>query len=366
MKKTIISLVILFCTTSYLNAQENMDESIFDFTSTIQTKKKEKLNDSPYAVFGDNTTVLKTDHERDLDHSLKIPLIEDDKQVGLFELHFQTKTITIKDIEGNLILNQELSLDQLSRFLSIDPLAEKYYSWSPYVYVMNNPMKYIDPDGCSTWVMQNSDGTYRVVGGDLEDKDYNIYVYNLKDGNLSRGQSIGVTTSTTSFYNDSQDGDGKAFGWMGTINPNDKSGENFFSRIVGNTPSLDEYMPNATKGRTYDFKRTNGTNQEIYSSETDFYRGMPIGSKDGKKVYTSARDIGNMSAGYVAGASGMPWGASRAAFDALQTYQQKVPGMEGRSTQNAEYFGWRLGNANVPAVGKMEYFKKAIKGFLGF
>ena len=27
----------------------------------------------------------------------------------------------------------------------MDPLAEKLYSWSPYVYVMNNPMNFIDP-----------------------------------------------------------------------------------------------------------------------------------------------------------------------------------------------------------------------------
>ncbi len=30
---------------------------------------------------------------------------------------------------------------------SVDPLAEKYYSVSPYVYCMNNPVKYIDSDG---------------------------------------------------------------------------------------------------------------------------------------------------------------------------------------------------------------------------
>ncbi|MDU1893131.1 MAG: hypothetical protein E6767_20835, partial [Dysgonomonas sp.] len=33
------------------------------------------------------------------------------------------------------------------RFTTVDPLAEKYYSWSPYTYVMNNPLKYIDPTG---------------------------------------------------------------------------------------------------------------------------------------------------------------------------------------------------------------------------
>ncbi|QIK56192.1 hypothetical protein G7051_03100 [Dysgonomonas sp. HDW5B] len=34
-----------------------------------------------------------------------------------------------------------------NRFTTMDPHSENYYSWSPYVYVGNNPMKYIDPDG---------------------------------------------------------------------------------------------------------------------------------------------------------------------------------------------------------------------------
>lgn len=33
------------------------------------------------------------------------------------------------------------------RFTTVDPMAEKYYSWSPYVYCLNNPIKNIDPDG---------------------------------------------------------------------------------------------------------------------------------------------------------------------------------------------------------------------------
>ncbi|SHF03444.1 RHS repeat domain-containing protein [Dysgonomonas macrotermitis] len=33
------------------------------------------------------------------------------------------------------------------RFTSVDPMAEKYYSWSPYAYVGNNPMRFIDPTG---------------------------------------------------------------------------------------------------------------------------------------------------------------------------------------------------------------------------
>lgn len=35
----------------------------------------------------------------------------------------------------------------LGRFTTIDPMAESYYSWGPYVYCGNNPLKYIDPTG---------------------------------------------------------------------------------------------------------------------------------------------------------------------------------------------------------------------------
>jgi hypothetical protein len=39
--------------------------------------------------------------------------------------------------------------DVPSRWLSIDPLAHKFAAWSPYNFVMNNPVVMTDPDGCA-------------------------------------------------------------------------------------------------------------------------------------------------------------------------------------------------------------------------
>ena len=39
----------------------------------------------------------------------------------------------------------------LSRWLVPDPMGEKYYDVSPYVYCSGNPLRYIDPDGKDGW-----------------------------------------------------------------------------------------------------------------------------------------------------------------------------------------------------------------------
>lgn len=76
-------------------------------------------------------------------------------------------------------------------------------------------------------------------------------------------------------------------------------------------------MLGARKNERYDFKVTNGTNTKV--ADIDIYRGMLI-FKDvnGTVIYSSARDVGNIMAGFIARKKGLSWGMSRLGFDGYQ------------------------------------------------
>ena len=67
----------------------------------------------------------------------------------------------------------------LPHFTTPDPLSESFYSWSPYVYCLNNPQKYIDPKGSSPFAPGEyyDDLTGEKIGEDGEDDDM-VYIRN--------------------------------------------------------------------------------------------------------------------------------------------------------------------------------------------
>jgi len=66
-------------------------------------------------------------------------------QIGTVLLNTQNSEVIkfLEEESSELSYKEEYS----SRFLTMDPLAEKYPWISPYAYCLNNPIKYIDPDG---------------------------------------------------------------------------------------------------------------------------------------------------------------------------------------------------------------------------
>ena len=55
---------------------------------------------------------------------------------------------------GSRYYNSDLSI-----WLSVDPMAAKYPSLSPYVYCANNPVRLVDPNGEKIWIHDEEGGS---------------------------------------------------------------------------------------------------------------------------------------------------------------------------------------------------------------
>lgn len=138
-------------------------------------------------------------------------------KIGSFFYNVQKKEMTGYIITG--IKNSEATLkpEIISRWLSPDPLAEEFPSWSPYNFVMNNPMRYIDPDGR---MPIDSDGEFinekgKVVGNDGKD-DGKVYV---------------IKTTQTNYDSDAP--------FAGITKSEAKATENFIKENSGNTSAFE-------------------------------------------------------------------------------------------------------------------------------
>ena len=88
-------------------------------------------------------------------------------------------------------------MDTGGRFLSIDPLAEKYYHLSPYAYCAGDPVNLVDPDGRMYGDFVDRKG--RIIGNDGIN-DGKVYVLKISKYDFFRPYESGSDQSWWSLY----------------------------------------------------------------------------------------------------------------------------------------------------------------------
>ena len=177
----------------------------------------------------------------------------------------------------------------IARWTTSDPMSEKYYGISPYVYCLGNPISIIDPNGMDIWTMDEKGNVVWVKESD----DHRLYYMN-NDGLLSDDY---VSVSDRSILDDLTKTEAKVYGGAKVSSHTSKSGINDIFKVF-------KFASDKTKvewavhrnGDTY----TIGTGHNSYSASSweDYTNGKPNATVHSHPGIKAAVDEETFSMGY--------------------------------------------------------------------
>jgi len=115
-------------------------------------------------------------------------------QIGTVLLNTKTNKV-VAFVEEYTVKTSYLA-EFSSRWLSIDPLAAKYPQFSPYVFCMNNPILFVDPDGKE--VVATSPAAMQMILNTLSNEDRSYVQFN-DNGHINRNVLNSANSSSGNF-----------------------------------------------------------------------------------------------------------------------------------------------------------------------
>ncbi len=305
-----IVAVVAFATTAYTSFAQT------PFDSYAPNKKQREMLKLPQATF----EAINTDTTA---------------KIKRMEIDVETLVLSYYDKHNNIIGTAQLKPTDF-KWWSVDPMANKRESLSPYNFVQNNPINRTDPTGALDGTVIDENGY--VVGGKI-DGDRGVYQVNgVTQANFNannmqqykqQGTRVGETLSEFTFVNP------KTGAWLGKVDFTDCAAVNVsnatkalgtFMLTHSTLESFNNYKDNAGNFGTYDIK-TNGLiggrsassqQKDAYAYEASFY---------GDGVIMTRRDQGNFFAGRAASMLGLSEATMLSGFGAFQANGNKISGL---------------------------------------
>jgi len=279
MKKLILLLLILFSVSHSFAQDENLSEK------EKARREKNIQAGNPFKRFGYTPKIATLSKGKYLEfHDLDSVV-----RIGSFTYNVKRKTVVGYTKLDTVHPESTLRPEIISRWFSPDPLSDEFPSWSPYNFVYNNPIMFIDPDGRSAeWIVgkdkninggkatyvKNSDGTITWTNATDETIKIGNAMLETEQGKQSLDNWIGSTATAYEIKIDTETSANDAPGYAETLPTKDSKGNYIVKNGVFEKATVTFY-DNAIKewGRNEKSRFFGASETEVYGANATHEEG---------------------------------------------------------------------------------------------
>lgn len=149
-------------------------------------------NSNPYQIFGHNSTVK---YEMPVTEMLYIKNVDLSSEIKAMAFDLENNKVKLLGANDSLLKEVSIEANQILRWISVDPLAKKFPSHSPYNFVTNNPINAIDPDGRDVIFLIDKQGAGNNGHMGMLFQDSKGAWYHFSQGAAEQGSTSGMVSN---------------------------------------------------------------------------------------------------------------------------------------------------------------------------